>query len=140
MCCAYLNRESHRLALTCRTTTVDCPDKSDCTKFLQAALSSTTHDIVVPVGNGTPWAVGPQYIHHSHARLTLQPSVVLYAKQGEFKKPDESLLAIKSVQNVTVVATGATLRMRKMEYLPPGYIKGEWRHSSRSWALRTLPS
>ena len=123
-------------AVATKVTTVDCPDKSDCTKVLQAALfDQDAQDIVVPAGNGAPWAVGPLIINRSHVRLTLQPGVVLYAKQGEFKKPDESLLTIRSetvhdhLQNVTCVLTGATLRMRKMEYLPPNYVKGEWRHT-----------
>lgn len=91
-------------------------------------------DIIVPKDNGGPWAVGPLYIYRSNIKLTLQPGVVLYAKAGEFNMTGDCLLRIKSdmghghVQNVTIVATGATLRMRKMEYLPPVYEKSEWRH------------
>ena len=75
------------------------------------------------------------YIHRSNLRLTLQPGAELYAKKGEFKRTGDCLLQIKSdmghghVQNVTIVATGATVRMRKMEYLPPEYVKAEWRHT-----------
>lgn len=122
--------------------TVACADRSDCTAALQAALSDVSlDDIVVPAaaaqarGSDEPWAVGPLFIHRSDVRLTLEPGVQLVAKQGEFKKTDECLLQIKSdmghghVQNVTIVATGATFRMRKMDYLPPEYEKGEWRHT-----------
>ena len=117
-------------------TVVSCPDKSDCTAAIQSALSNgALDDIVIPSSTGSPWAVGPLFIHRSHLRLTLEPGAVLFAKQGDFKKTGDCLLQIKSdmghghVSNVTIVATGATLRMRKMEYLPPAYEKAEWRHT-----------
>ena len=115
---------------------VSCPDKSDCTAAIQSALSNEAlDDIVIPSSDGSPWAVGPLFIHRSHLRLTLEPGAVLFAKQGDFKKTGDCLLQIKSdmghghVSNITIVATGATLRMRKMEYLPPAYEKAEWRHT-----------
>lgn len=117
--------------------TVDCPDKRDCTVAVQAALSNVAVDevIIPPAAADEPWAVGPLYIYRSNLRLTLLPKAVLYAKQGEFKKGGDCLLRIRSdmghghVHNVTVLATGATLRMRKMEYVPPDYRKAEWRHT-----------
>lgn len=116
---------------------VSCPDKRDCTKALQTALSDPSLDevIVPPAENGEPWAVGPLFIHRSNLKFTLQPGAQLYAKAGDFKRTGDCLLQIKSdmghghVQNVSIVATGATLRMRKMEYLPPEYVKAEWRHT-----------
>ena len=118
-----------------KQTTVSCPDRGDCTKALQSVLSDTSvGEVVVPAGGG-PWAVGPLFIYRSHLALTLQPGVVLYAKQGDFKNTGDNLLRIKSdmghghVKNITIIATGATLRMRKMEYLPPKYVKAEWRHT-----------
>eukprot|EP01043_Picozoa_sp_COSAG02_P069038 COSAG02_NODE_11677_length_1675_cov_18.994289_2_plen_276_part_00 len=120
-----------------RKVVVSCPDKSDCTNVLQAALSDVSVDevIVPPAENGEPWAVAPLYIYRSNLKFMLQPGAQLYAKAGEFKRTGDCLLRIKSdmghghVENITIVATGATLRMRKMEYLPPEYVKAEWRHT-----------
>jgi hypothetical protein len=111
--------------------TVKCPDKSDCTKPLQAALSDKAVDhVIVPAEqNGEPWAVGPLFIYRSNVTLTLAAGVVLYAKEGEFQPTSCALLTIKFGKNVSLIATGATLRMRKMEYLPPRYTKAEWRHT-----------
>jgi hypothetical protein len=118
-----------------KRVSVRCPDTTDCTKAIQSVLSDAAVGEAVVSGIGGPWAVGPLYIYRSDLKLTLQPGAVLFAKQGEFKNTGDNLLRIKSdmghghVQNVTIVATGATLRMRKMEYLPPKYAKAEWRHT-----------
>ena len=108
---------------------------ADCTAALQSALSDCGLSHVVVRGGGVPWSVGPLFIHRSNIMLTLEPGAVLFAKKGEFKNTGDSLLTIESdrghghVSNVTVVAHGATLKMRQMDYLPPAYAKGEWRHT-----------
>ena len=114
-----------------------CPDpETDCTAALQAALTDTSLDHVVVPATGYPWSVRPLFIYRSDLRLTLRPGAELLARAGEFKGTGDSLLTIESdrgghghVSNVTVVATGATLRMRQMDYLPPAYQKAEWRHT-----------
>ena len=101
---------------------------TDSTEVLQAALNCGSAEVLIPLMPGhAPWIVTPLLIASNDLTLTLQPGVVLLAKKGSFTGKGDSLLSIVNVSNVTIRGTGATLQMRKMDYLAPPYRKGEWR-------------
>eukprot|EP01048_Picozoa_sp_COSAG05_P017352 COSAG05_NODE_2351_length_3192_cov_2.275137_3_plen_350_part_00 len=101
---------------------------SDSTPAVQAALDCGSEEVVIPLLPGNvPWVVTPLLITGSNLTLTLQPGVVVQAKKGSFLGKGDSLLSIVNASNVTLRAHGATLQMRKMDYLNPPYRKGEWR-------------
>lgn len=111
------------------TVTVQCRDYSNCTAEIQCALDTDdATDIVLP-NSSVAVQVDPLFIRKSNRRLILLPGVELLAisMSPAYQRMDASLLSIMHVANVDVVAEGATLRMRKLEYLPPHYKKGEWR-------------
>ena len=74
-----------------------------------------------------PWQVEPVFIRRSNLTLSLAPGAVLQAKKCSFRGTSDSLLTLEFASNVTILGTGATLKMRKLEYLPPAYVKAEWR-------------
>jgi hypothetical protein len=108
---------------------VHCGNSSDCTKEVQSALDRgpTAGFILIPNTSKGPWQVEPLFIHRGGFTLTLASGVVLLAKKGSFHKADASLLTIEFSSDVTILAQGATVKMRKLDYLPPQYVKAEWR-------------
>ena len=112
------------------TIIVQCRDHSNCTAELQHALDADgAANIVVQNSRAGPLQVDPVFIRKSNRRLTLSPGVELLAisMSPAYQRMDASLLSIMNVANVEVIAEGATLRMHKLQYLPPFYKKGEWR-------------
>ena len=112
------------------SVTVHCLDVSNCTGEIQAALDTDgAAEVVVPRHGDSPLQVDPLFVRKGNRTLRLAPGVELLAisMSPAYQRMDASLLSIMDVSNVTVVATGATLRMRKLQYLPPHYKKGEWR-------------
>jgi poly(3-hydroxybutyrate) depolymerase len=108
---------------------VQCPDTADCTEAVQRALDHpvAAHVMIPATDESTPWQVEPLFIRRSNLTLSLAPGAVLQAKKGSFRGTSDSLLTIEFASNVTILGTGATLKMRKLEYLPPAYVKAEWR-------------
>lgn len=105
---------------TVGTIVVHCADKSNCTGEIQAALDTDgATDIVVPLQGDTPLQVDPLFVRKGNRSLTFAPRVELLAisMSPAYQRIDASLLSIMSVENVIVVATGAVLRMRKLQYL-----------------------
>jgi hypothetical protein len=101
---------------------------TDSTAAIQAALDCASAEVIIPRLPGlTPWIVTPLLIASSNLTLILQPGVVLMAKKGAFTGKGDSMLSIVNASNVTLRAHGATLQMRKMDYLAPPYKKAEWR-------------
>lgn len=110
--------------------TVHCKNVSDCTADIQDALDhpGTARHVIIPGKDlRGPWQVEPLFIHHGDFTLTVTAGAVLEAKKGSFMKGDDCLLTIEFSTNVTILATGAMFRMRKLDYLPPAYVKAEWR-------------
>jgi hypothetical protein len=97
----------------------------DSTDTLQAALNSGARTVNVPY-MGKPWIVRPLELR-SHQTLQLEPGVVILAKQGEFLGGGDSLFTARDAEDVVVRGYGATLRMRKTDYMAPPYAKAEWR-------------
>jgi hypothetical protein len=97
----------------------------DSTDALQAALDSKAKRLVIPY-RGQPWIVRPLRLR-SHLELILEPGVVLFAKQGEFRGGGDCLLRAADQSDVTIRGYGATLRMRKSDYQKPPYPRAEWR-------------
>lgn len=123
-------QHTHPREQKARTSTlvVHCRSRSNCTAELQHALDTPDAvDIIVP--QGAPIQVDPIFIRKGNRRLILQTGVELVAisMSPAYQRMDASLLSVLHVANVKVVAEGATLRMHKLEYLPPHYKKGEWR-------------
>eukprot|EP01052_Picozoa_sp_SAG31_P032079 SAG31_NODE_3477_length_4226_cov_2.472256_2_plen_307_part_00 len=108
---------------------VQCADTSDCTKSVQSALNRgpAAGHVFIPDTGTTPWQVEPLFIHKGGFTLTLASGAVLQAKKNSFRGTGDSLLTIEFSRNVTILASGATLKMRKLDYLPPAYLKAEWR-------------
>ena len=108
---------------------VHCENSSDCAKEVQSALDRgpTAGFILIPNTSKGLWQVEPLFIHRGGFTLTLASGVVLLAKKGSFHKADASLLTIEFSSDVTILAHGATVKMRKLDYLPPQYVKAEWR-------------
>jgi hypothetical protein len=102
-------------------------DENDATSSLQASLDSGAKVILIPY-MGTPWITQPLTLR-SHSTVILQEGVEIISKRGSFQKEDNSLLALKDVENITLYGYGARLTMRKDDYRRAPYEKSEWRHA-----------
>jgi hypothetical protein len=102
-------------------------DPNDATAALQASLDSGATVVVIP-SMGRPWVTGPLSIR-SHTMLVLEEGTEIIAKEGDFKKDDNSLFALKNVQDVSIYGYGARVAMRKADYRRAPYAKSEWRHA-----------
>lgn len=98
---------------------------TDATDAIQAALDSGARRVTIPY-MGAPWIVRPLQLRGSQ-EVYLEPGVVILAKQGEFLGGGDSLMTAGGVDNVVLKGHGATLRMRKTDYMKPPYQKAEWR-------------
>ena len=108
---------------------VRCQDPTNCTVPIQQAFDSpTAKSIVISSSTGQPVSVDPLFVRKGNRTIIFAPGLELVAKQGAFRGTNDCLLSLRGVSNVNVVATGATLRMRKLEYIPPLYALAEWRH------------
>ena len=111
------------------TLIVQCRNHSNCTAELQVALDADGATRIVVPNSSSAVQVDPIFVRKGNRSLVLAPGVELLAisMSPAYQRMDASLLSIMGVANVEVVAEGATLRMHKLEYLPPHYKKGEWR-------------
>lgn len=100
-------------------------DALDSTRFLQAAMDSGARRVVVPY-TGSEWITCPIRLR-SNLELALEPGVVLLAKAGEFKGGGDCLLRATDASDITITGYGATLRMRKSDYVTAAYEPAEWR-------------
>jgi hypothetical protein len=108
--------------------TVLCPNPSNCTAWVQSALDTDNVGRIVIPAAAAPWQVGPLIIRKGNRTLVLEPGAELLAIEGGFHGDSDCLLTIEaSVSSLIVDARGATIRMRKLDYLPPRYTKAEWR-------------
>jgi hypothetical protein len=69
------------------------------------------------------------FVRTSHRKITFEPGVDVAAISGSraYERVDASLFSIFGVINVSVVATGATLHMHKLEYTRAPYTVSEYR-------------
>jgi hypothetical protein len=102
-------------------------DAADATAALQASFDSGARVIVVP-SMGRAWVTGPLALR-SHTTLVLEEGVQIVSKEGGFQKSDNSLFALKNVEDVTIYGYGARVAMRKIDYRQSPYEKSEWRHA-----------
>lgn len=103
-------------------------DGVDDTEALQAALNSRASRIVIDRQAGS-WVARPLEVP-SNKEIVFQEGVELLAKRGEFKGITDTLMRIRSAENVTLrgEGKGAMLRMHKADYHTDEYQKAEWRH------------
>ena len=100
-------------------------DEADSTQFVQAAIDSGAKRVVIP-NVGQDWVITPITLAGSQ-EVFLEPGVVVAAKRGSFKGSHDSLFKAKGKGHITVGGYGATLRMRKQDYMSADYAKAEWR-------------
>jgi len=101
-------------------------DPEDSTGALQAAINSGAKQVVVE-NLGKPWIVRPIKLANDQ-EITFKRGVEVIAKQGEFKGITDCLFEADDGKNIILNGYGATLRMRKTDYMGPDYKKAEWRH------------
>ncbi|MCB9782488.1 MAG: right-handed parallel beta-helix repeat-containing protein [Candidatus Omnitrophica bacterium] len=117
-------------------------DEEDSTEFLQAAINSGAHKVVIP-NLSKPWIVRPIQLKGDQ-ELVLEEGVVVEAKRGEFRERGDSLFTAKDIDNLTIRGYGATLKMQKEDYMVGDvlhrlgwnrwfgqYEKAEWRMALR---------
>jgi hypothetical protein len=100
-------------------------DKTDATRFLQAAIDSRAAKVIVP-NMGADWIITPITLA-AEQEIFLEPGVAISAKRGAFKGSHDSLFRAQAKSNITIGGYGATLRMRKQDYMSKAYQKAEWR-------------
>ena len=106
------------------STVVPVFDPVDATDGIQDAIDSGAREVRIPYV-GADWIVRPITLASDQA-ITFDPGVVVAAKAGEFLDPHDALFEGIGVNNVRLEGYGATLRMRRAEYVD---LPGEWRHT-----------
>lgn len=102
------------LVATTGGVVLECRDPNNCTSTVQAALDDASiASIVIPDANGSAWQVEPLFLTRDDVALTLAPGAALEAAAGSYKGTNDCLLTVSTCRNVTIVARGATLRMRR---------------------------
>ncbi len=96
------------------------------TVAIQRCIDSKAPEVVIPF-IARPWIVEPLRLRDG-LMLRLEPGVRLEAKPGSFTKNTDSMLIGHEVHNVSILGYGATIRMRKADYVKFGYQPGQWRH------------
>ena len=108
---------------------------TDSTEMLQSAFDSNATELLVDY-LGRPWLTRPLFLTARDMRIVFAPGVKLLAMVDEFHGPDDSLLTLRGVSNVTLDGNGAVLQMRRDDYASPPrgtcphcrpYSKAEWR-------------
>ena len=106
------------------TVVAQCPDPTDCTEGLSAALRSGPGRVVVPRhadGEGL-WPIrGVDFA--SDQTVLLEEGVTLVAKRNATFiyacSPPQSLATISALRNLTILAHGASLQMERAAYADP---------------------
>jgi hypothetical protein len=111
-------------------------DEQDSTRFLQAAIRSGARKLVIP-NLGKPWVVTPLFLE-SNREIVFEPGVVLAAREGAFLDPEDAMLTAKEKENITLRGAGASIVMRRQDYLKPPYKKAEWRHCLQMLGCRNV--
>ncbi len=111
-------------------------DPADSTHALQAAIDSGAAVVEVP-NMGSPWLLGPIRLAGSQ-EILFEQGVVIEAKPGLFLGGGDALFSADAVTNLTLRGWGATLRMRKSDYMAPPYEQAEWRHALSLQSCRNV--
>lgn len=99
---------------------------------------SQAESLQAVIDRGGPLVFVPKGTYQLDAPLRLksgmtlfcEPGTVIEAAQGAFKGLHDSLIQVVNVENVTLIAEGATFRMRKADYMDPAkYTVSEHRHA-----------
>lgn len=101
-------------------------NQEDSTDALQGAINSGASKVIVPY-TGSAWIVRPINLV-SNLELIFEPGVVVIAKKGEFKGKRDCLFETFDKNNITLTGYGATLSMRKADYMRMDYAKSEYRN------------
>ena len=101
-------------------------NEKDSTAALQAAIDSGVEKLFIP-NMGEDWIVEPLFLNKDNQEIIFEAGVVVMARNGSFKGPNDSLFTAEDRQNITLRGYGATLRMRKKDYHSDAYRKAEWR-------------
>jgi len=125
------NDDAIHQVLTGQITTANASwwgfDPVDSTTAIQNAIWSGAKTVVIP-DVGLDWVVRPLFLV-SNQEVILEPNVVLAAKPGAFHNTGDCLLTADSITNAILRGYGATLSMRKTDYLSTGYALSEYRHA-----------
>lgn len=94
---------------------------------LQAAIDTGAPLVFVPKGN---YELDAPLRLRSNLTLVFEPGTTIINAVGKFQGRDDSLVVLEGVQNVTINADGAILKMTKADFRDPiKYpIQSEWRH------------
>jgi hypothetical protein len=104
-------------------------DRSDGTSAIQEAVDSGAATVVVPF-MPEPWIISrPLVIRTGRVEILLEPGAVLLAKEGAFRGGGDCLIQADGAEDFSIVGYGATLRMRKHDYMKSPYETAEWRHA-----------
>lgn len=103
-----------------------CPDPTDCTTEVQAALDSAAGTVVF---SARTWIVRPLHLTRNDTTLVFAPGALVLAKENEFHGPNDNLFAAFATHNLTISGYRATWRMRRADYNNSKlYSKSEGRH------------
>ena len=111
-------------------------DKTDATKFLQAAIDSGVKKLIVDKMEG-PWFVLPLR-GTSNQELFFEPGAEVCAKRGAYRSKGACLLTFRACENIKLSGYGATLRMWHADYMAAPYEKSEWRHALSLLSCRNV--
>jgi hypothetical protein len=106
-------------------------DAADATAALQGAIDSGARRVVVP-NVGRPWVVRPIRLR-GDLELVFEKGVEVVAKPGAFPGLRDYLFSAENCSNLSLIGSGAVLRMQK-----PEYTEGEWRHALAILSCRSV--
>ena len=102
-------------------------DPADSTRFLQSAVDARVPELVVDA-MPSPWVVAPIRISGANRKIIFEEGAKVAAKPGEFRGRRDSLFDLRGSTNLVLSGSGATLRMRRADYIKPPYERSEWRY------------
>jgi hypothetical protein len=105
---------------------------NDATAALQAAINSNPDTIVLR--SNTPWLISSQILifNRNNIDIIFEPGTTVEAKEGSFQGSTLNLFRIEQSDNISMTSSGAgaTIKMRKSDYLNPSlYTPSEHRHA-----------
>ncbi len=89
-------------------------EEEDHTAALQAAIRSGARRVIVP-NIGRPWVIEPIQLE-SNQEIVFEKGVVIEARPGKFRGPEDSLFTARDKENIVLRGKGASWVMRKQDY------------------------
>ncbi|HBO46204.1 MAG TPA: hypothetical protein DD670_20225, partial [Planctomycetaceae bacterium] len=102
----------------------------DATSALQAAIDSGADTVIVDK-MAADWTIQPVFLNSSNQRIVFEDGVKVVAKAGSFHGIYDCLFLANAQSNITLSGYGATLQMRKDDYLSSDYTDSEFRMAIR---------